>query len=114
MVGGSGGGTSVQRTEPWSEAKPYYERMYQAAEQAYNKTSKTPYEGQRIAAPNPNTIEAQNKLLAFVPGGGTGYQAPGAVGPAPVVPQATLQPVARPQMAMSPTLMRFLQQFGGR
>jgi len=117
MVGGSGGGTSVQRTEPWTEAKPYYERLYQRAEEAYGKTDKTGYTGKRVPDANANTIEAQNKMLAFVPGGGTGFKSVLASGAAPFVPQATPQPLpapmgSRPMMPLSPTLMQFLAQAG--
>lgn len=47
MSGGGGSqpksSTTVQKSEPWSGAKPYLEDVYQGAEQLYNKGDMTPF-----------------------------------------------------------------------
>lgn len=50
--------TSTQKVEPWDAAKPYYERLYGQAEQAFNATNRAPYAGELYAAPNATQQQA--------------------------------------------------------
>lgn len=51
---GSGGGTNTitESSKPWEGQQPYLNYMYARAQEAYEKTPKTAYPGQTLAAPN--------------------------------------------------------------
>lgn len=66
--GDEGGGTTVQKTEPWDEAKPYYERLYRQAEDAYGKVDKTPYLGKLVADKAGMTGAAEASAQQMIPG----------------------------------------------
>jgi len=50
--------TTTQKVEPWDAAKPYYERLYQAAETAFSNTNRAPYTGELYAGPNATQQQA--------------------------------------------------------
>lgn len=50
--------TTTQKVEPWDSAKPYYERLYSQAEEAFNATDRKPYTGELYAGPNATQQQA--------------------------------------------------------
>lgn len=64
---GSSGGTTVQKTEPWDAAKPYYKDLYQTASDAYKAINKEGYTGQLVADQSADTISAQNTMRDLIP-----------------------------------------------
>lgn len=78
MGGGAPKNTSTtQKVEPWDAAKPYYESLYGAAQQAFQNTNRAPYTGQLYAGP---TSDQQQALQMFRDTAGSGqYQRAGDV-----------------------------------
>ena len=64
FFGGSfGGDTDVtSRVEPWSAAKPHFERLYNLASEAYDQTDKNPYPGDFFAGENGFDIQARSQV----------------------------------------------------
>lgn len=62
--GGSGGGTTVQKQEPWDAAKPYYERTYRAGEAAMQNPAEF-YQGSTLAPLNSNITNSQDWMLNY-------------------------------------------------
>lgn len=56
--GGSGGQTTVQKSEPWPGLQPHLKNLYQRADQAYEATPKEAYQGQLVADPNQTQQQA--------------------------------------------------------
>lgn len=64
----SGGDNDItSRVEPWDEAKPHWIAIYGFAEDAYDLTPKTPYDGQFIAGENGFDIQARGEISAATP-----------------------------------------------
>lgn len=108
---GGGGGTTISKTEPWDEAKPFFTKLYQQAEEAYKNTNKTPFTGSLVTRPNANNLAAQSMLSQFIPNGAASWAPPGQ-------PQAAMggsRPLTpRPALPVSPALQAFLAQNGGQ
>lgn len=65
--GGGGGGTTISKTEPWDKAKPYFERLYAAGENAYNTLDKGDYTGQLVAGTDPMVQDSRRRVLSLLP-----------------------------------------------
>src|SRR5688500_17245776 len=65
MTGGGGGDNDItSRTEPWSEAKPYYEDMYANGATAYDLVDQTPYAERFYAGENAYDLQSRNAVDA--------------------------------------------------
>ena len=105
MSGGKsrGGGTTVQKTEPWEGQKPYLRRGFERAEQLYQTGKPNFYPGQTIADINPLQVAAQNQALANLTSG------PGAA----VINSAQAgQALLTSPMMLSPASNPYLQAWG--
>jgi hypothetical protein len=54
--------TQTSKSEPWAEAKPFFEDLYKKAQEAMGQTNKSTYGGDLWAAPNETQITANQNL----------------------------------------------------
>lgn len=54
--------TQTSKSEPWAEAKPYFEDLYKKAQAAMGATNKSTYDGDLWAAPNETQVGANQQL----------------------------------------------------
>jgi hypothetical protein len=59
--------TSTTKSEPWAEAKPFFEDLYTKAQSAMGATNKSVYGGDLWASPNKTQIGANQQLKNIAP-----------------------------------------------
>lgn len=62
--------TVTSKSEPWNEAKPYYEGLYKSAVDAFGQTNKQSYQGDMWAGPTERQQQANNLMANNVWGTG--------------------------------------------
>jgi hypothetical protein len=67
--------TTVNTSEPWDEAKPYYEQLYAKTMTALNQTNQQPFTGEFVAGPTTAQQQGAQSLITAAPGLGTGVDA---------------------------------------